>query len=123
MTKYILSLVALSLLMVSCGSDDCTQADWVGTYTSTDVCETTVDGVTETTTETTTFEITAGANENKISVDGEVYTIDGCSITFGEGDISFSMELDGNTITGETSFTLEIFGQSIATSCTFTATK
>ena len=119
----LLVLSAVSLFLISCGGDDCTQADWLGTYTGTDMCETTTDGVTETTSDTYTIVITAGANENQILVDGDAFTIDGCKVSFSEGDISFSMELDGNTITGESEATIEFLGTTISSTCTFTGSK
>ena len=122
-----LLLLAVGLFFTSCGSDDCTQSDWLGTWTSTDVCESTVDGVTETLTETNTFEITAGANENQIVVEGETYVIDGCSVNTSvdiDGETSsIKLELDGNTITGEFESSFTLLGQTFSLSCTTTATK
>ena len=118
-----LILSAVSLFLISCGSDDCTQADWIGTYSGTDMCETTTDGVTENTSDSYTVVITAGATEDEILVDGDPFTIDGCKVSFSEGDISFSMELDGNTITGESSASFEFLGTTISSTCTFTGSK
>ena len=103
MKNRLLQYLAIGALLFSaaCGSDDCTQSDWLGTYTGTETC----DGVAE---DGDPFIITAGANDDELIVDGITFTFDGCSLSYVEEDeifgstfsVALNLELDGNTITG-----------------------
>jgi uncharacterized Zn-binding protein involved in type VI secretion len=118
--KWMFLLLTVGL-MSSCGSDDCTQDDWVGTYTGTETC----DGV-ESAEET--FTITAGSTETTLVIDGETVAFDGCNVTesftfefLGITTTSeITVELDGNTITGTSKITVD---GTVEDDCTFSYTK
>lgn len=113
-----LLLLAVGLFFTSCGSDECTQDDWVGTYTGTISCP-------DEDPEDTTYVITAGATDNEILIDGDAVTFDGCKISITEVDpffgaeITLELELDGNNLNGTASTTL----LGITATCDITSSK
>ena len=107
------------ILFSSCGGDDCVQADWLGTFTGTQNCGEEAGGETA-----TSLVITAGSSEDKILIDGEELTINGCKATGSVvdpliGEATYDFELDGNSITGEVS--ISFIG--IPITCTASLTK
>lgn len=83
--------------LASCGSDDCTAADWAGTYTLQGDAECMLDE--STTIEfDQTFVVVAGATDSEITINGETATInsDDCSVTN-----FIRIVKDGNTLTAD----------------------
>ena len=125
--RIIASLIILGTLLTSCGGDDCTQADWVGTYSATKECDT----------EFTPAEIiiTASGDEsiliNIIFDNGSSiaqlspFVIDNCSVSkFDTEDptllsIDATLENDGNTLMLATVF---VFAESTM-NCSTIATR
>lgn len=92
-TKILLLAVPLILASSCSKDDDCTQADWIGTYTlksNTDSCEE------EDIEIDSEFTITAGSSGTKLRVDGVDYNFTECKIT--DNTFGIEIELDGNEI-------------------------
>lgn len=91
--KFLFFAVVLTLATGCSNDDDCTQADWLGTYTlksNTDECE---DEDIEIDPE---FTVTAGTASNQIRVDGVDYNFTNCKVI--ESTFNIEIELDGDEI-------------------------
>ena len=77
MIKNILLLLGttLALIFTSCSSDDCTSADWAGTYSLTSEAECILDENT-TITADPTIVVSEGSTDGTVIIDGEELTID-----------------------------------------------
>jgi len=115
--KILLSVVLLSMMVMSCGSDDnsCTADDWVGTWSGDADCS---DGTVEATTITitkvndTTISLSDGADTFEIMVEGCSFRISE-TLDIGLGPISVDIngEVDGSMMTYIVE--AELLGQSV----------
>lgn len=90
-TKFrLLSILFITgILFTSCGSNDCLQADWVGTFELVDgSCNDPSLELDQ------MIVITAGMSDNSVIITGIQYEFEGCEVDFGLGN----MKLDGDNI-------------------------
>lgn len=122
--KNLILSICLGFFLISCGSDDCTSDDFIGSYTGTIVCS---DGQTE--------DVTAAISEGNdnsivIVIDGESYDveIDGCDLIIPETSFEFfgivtttsgEGELDGSVL----SITQKLSAFGISETCDIVMSK
>ncbi len=123
MDKIILSIF-LGLLLISCGGNDCTSSDFIGSYLGTIFCS-------DNESEDISVLITEGNNDSIVmDIDGESYDIevDGCNLIIPESSFEFlglvttvsgEGELDGNIL----SITQNVTAFGITETCNITLVR
>ncbi len=124
-----LLIFAVVLVWSSCGKDDpepeqvCMQADWVGTYTGTAVCDGTSDDATVTITASGMDQIIIEYATSTLTTTFDPLTVEGCDLertaTLGGVTASVSATLDGDDL----SLNDMISGAGFDSDCMVTATR
>ena len=86
--------VFFSMILISCGSDECMQADFVGTWT---LDQSTEDCSDPSTTLNDEVIFTAGDTESTLEQDGFTVNINGCSLSY--SGLPATAELNGDRLT------------------------